>query len=235
MVTVPKTLKTDYGEHEADMAEYRAHGVARALDLSNRGPIQYRKDGSLNDDILESYWRYGFYIFEGLIKPEELAEMEQDVLQIVDRAPVEPGSTFDKFGMRALGLSEEGNNITLVRPLSDPLGGTSKNNGRHPSKMFEPKVPPGAPKWIPQLIWGPLQYSDAALRLYVHPDILRAAAAVNRSSAAAVHPSSGSPDSGASAGWRAAGCPARRAAGTGCRSASSDRWAGRSHRCSACS
>ena len=69
--------------------------------------------------------------------------------------------------------------MAMMRPLSDPIGGTDRNNGRHPAKMIEPAVPAGAPEWVPQVLGGSLQFSDAALRLYAHPDLLRVAAAFN--------------------------------------------------------
>ena len=46
--------------------------------LGNRGPIRFNADGSLHDDILEAYWRYGFYVFEGVLKAQELADIEAD-------------------------------------------------------------------------------------------------------------------------------------------------------------
>jgi ectoine hydroxylase-related dioxygenase (phytanoyl-CoA dioxygenase family) len=45
--------------------------------------------------------------------------------------------------------------------------------------MVEPTAPDGAPEHVVQLILGSLQFSDACLRLYAHPDLLRFAAAVN--------------------------------------------------------
>jgi hypothetical protein len=70
-------------------------------------------------------------------------------------------------------------NLSWVRPLSDPLGGTKFANGRHPAKMFEPVAPAEAPDYVVQLILGSLQFSDACLRVYGHPDLLAVAAAVN--------------------------------------------------------
>ncbi len=73
----------DYGEHEADMAAYRKDGEARAMALGNRGPIRYNKNGSLHDDIVEAYWRCGFYVFEDVIGTEELADIECDIEEIL--------------------------------------------------------------------------------------------------------------------------------------------------------
>ena len=169
----------DYGEHEADMAAYRKAGEARAMALGNRGPIRYNNNGSLHDDIAEAYWRCGFYIFEDVIDPEELADIERDIEEILDRAPTEPGGKLDKHGRPALAADGKGGGLSLVRPLSDPIGGTDLNNGRHPARMIEPTPPEGAPEWVLQVVGGSLQFSDAALRLYAHPELLRVAETLN--------------------------------------------------------
>jgi hypothetical protein len=169
----------DSDDYEAAMDAYRKAGEERALALGNRGPIRYNPDGTLHDEIVESYWRCGFYVFEGVIGAEELADIERDVLEIIDRAPMEPGGKVDRFGRPALASDGKGGGMQLVRPLSDPIGGTDGNNGRHPAKMLEPTPPEGAPDWVLQIIGGSLQFSDAALRLYAHPDLLRVAAAFN--------------------------------------------------------
>ena len=165
--------------YEAEMDAYRAAGEARAMALGNRGPIRYNADGSLADDIVEAYWRCGFYVFEDVIGQDELADIERDVRDMLDRAPLEPGGKVDRHGRPALASDGKGGGVAMVRPLSDPIGGTDRNNGRHPAKMHEPKPPSDAPEWVPQVIGGSLQFSDAALRLYAHPDLLRVAAAFN--------------------------------------------------------
>ena len=86
-----QVAQTGYGEHEAAMVAYRKAGEARAMALGNRGPIRYNPDGTLHDDIVEAYWRCGFYVFEGVIGAEELADIERDVQAILDRAPTVPG------------------------------------------------------------------------------------------------------------------------------------------------
>jgi hypothetical protein len=70
-------------------------------------------------------------------------------------------------------------NISWVKPLSDPIGGTSYAHGRHPVKMAEPKPPEGAPEYVVQLVLGSLQFSDACLRLYGHPQLLKVAETIN--------------------------------------------------------
>ena len=169
----------DYGEAEAEMARYREAGTARALALDNRGPLRFGPDGSLHPAILESYWRHGFYVFEGVLGPEELAEIERDLADLLDRAPASPGAETDRRGRPAFDRGRKGRGLGWVKPLSDPVGGTDYAHGRHPAKMIEPEAPEGAPSHVLQLIHGSLQYSEACLRLYGHPGLLRVAESVN--------------------------------------------------------
>ena len=122
-------LDSNYGEHEAAMPAYRAEGEARAMALNNRGPIRYNADGTLHQDIVESYWEHGFYIFEGVISQAELEDVARDVEALLDNAPLEPGGLVDKHGNAALGADGKGGHIGMVKPLSDPIGGTDKNQG----------------------------------------------------------------------------------------------------------
>lgn len=169
----------DYGDDEEAMVRYRREGTERALALDNRGPIRFAADGSLDPAILDSYSGHGFYVFEGVLGPEELADLERDVAEMLDRAPVTKGATVDRHGRPALGADCEGRNVTWVRPLSDPLGGTDAAHGRHPAKMTEPAAPDGTPDHVVQLVLGSLQFSDACLRLYGHPQLLAVAEAIN--------------------------------------------------------
>ena len=171
----------DYGEAEADMVRYREAGTARALALDNRGPLRFGPDGALDPAILESYWRHGFYVFEGVLGPEELADIERDLADLLDRAPASPGAETDRRGRPAFDYGRKGRGLGWVKPLSDPVGGTDYAYGRHPAKMAEPDAPEGAPSHVLQLIHGSLQYSEACLRLYGHPGLLKVAEAVNGS------------------------------------------------------
>ena len=89
-------------DQETAMREYREAGEARARALGNRGPIRFSADGSLHDDILAAYWQHGFYIFESVITQNELADIERDVQEIIERAPTEPGGVVDRHGRAAL-------------------------------------------------------------------------------------------------------------------------------------
>ena len=53
-----------YGSEDTEMQNYLKAGEERALNLDNRGPIKFNEDGSLIKEILDSYSKNGFYIFE---------------------------------------------------------------------------------------------------------------------------------------------------------------------------
>ncbi len=170
---------SDYGDDEVAMVAYRAEGERRALALDNRGPLRFDDHGRVDPSILHAYARHGFYVFEGVLGAEELADIERDVADLLERAPVSKGAPLDRHGRPALGIDAAARNISWVRPLSDPIGGTAAANGRHPAKMIEPVAPEGVPEFVVQLILGSLQFSDACLRVYGHPDLLAVAEAIN--------------------------------------------------------
>jgi hypothetical protein len=169
----------DYGDAEPAMVRYREEGERRARALGNRGPIRFDDSGRLDQSILDAYERVGFYIFEGVLGQDELDDIERDVADMLERAPVTKGATVDRHGRPALGADSRGNNLSWIKPLSDPIGGTSAAHGRHPVKMTEPVPPEGAPEYVVQLVLGSLQYSPACLRVYGHPQLLAVAAAIN--------------------------------------------------------
>jgi hypothetical protein len=172
-------VRADYGEQEAAMRDYLAQGERRAFSLGNRGPIRFTADGSLHPEILAAYWRCGFYVFEGVLAPDELADIEADLKSILDRLPARKGAHLDRHGRPALGADNQATTLLWSRPLADPAGGTDFANGRHPVKMFEPTASAQAPEEIVYLILGSLQFSEACLRVYGHPRLLAVAAAVN--------------------------------------------------------
>jgi ectoine hydroxylase-related dioxygenase (phytanoyl-CoA dioxygenase family) len=169
----------DYGDDEPAMARYRAEGEERARALGNRGPLRLDADGDLDPAIREAYERCGFYVFEGVLGSDELADIERDLADLLERAPATKDAPLDRHGRPALGVESPGDVITWVAPLSDPIGGTDYAHGRHPVKMLEPTPPAGAPEHVVQLILGPLQFSDACLRLYGHPLLLAVAESIN--------------------------------------------------------
>jgi len=174
-----KKPAVDYGLEETAMQAYLQEGERRAYALGNRGPIRFTAGGALHPDIVEAYWRCGFYIFEGVLKADELADIERDLHDILDRLPTRRGAPLDAKGRPALGADCTASTLLWSKPLGDPFGGTELANGRHPVKMFEPKPEAGAPEEVVYLILGSLQFSEAALRVYGHPQLLAVAAAIN--------------------------------------------------------
>jgi len=173
------STKVDYGAEEAAMQAYLRAGEQRAAALGNRGPIRFTDKGELHPEIVEAYWRCGFYICEGVLKADELADIERDLHDILDRLPVEKGAALDAKSRPALAADCRGPVLHWARPLSDPWGGTDAANGRHPVKMAEPQAARDAAKEVVFLILGSLQFSEASLRVYGHPGLLGVAAAIN--------------------------------------------------------
>ncbi len=173
-----QTVGVDYGAEEAAMQAYLREGERRAYALGNRGPIRFTADGKIHPDILEAYWRTGFYVFEGVLGKEELAEIEADFKNLLARLPSEKDSAVDAKGRPALTIDNKAQTLFWSKPLGDPFGGTELANGRHPVKMFEPKAKADAPKEIVYLILGSLQFMETQLRVYGHPGLLAVAAAV---------------------------------------------------------
>ncbi|MBT5494207.1 MAG: hypothetical protein HOK54_00540, partial [Alphaproteobacteria bacterium] len=100
-ITPHKTLSAE--EHAREMADYIAEGTRRAHEIRNRGPIKRGADGKLDQDILDAYWERGFYVFEGVVGAEELAELRADVERMLEQAPVDPKSNVDAKGRPAFG------------------------------------------------------------------------------------------------------------------------------------
>jgi hypothetical protein len=165
-------------DHERAMREYGKRAEARAYALGNRGPIRTGADGRLLPEILESYWTHGFYVFQGVVGPEELRELRADIDEVLSRAPVAPDATVD---VRGRPTPEHGiikPPYRWAKPLSDPVGGTDRNNGRHPAAMLQPEPARDSPEWTVELLDGNLYLSDACLRLYGHPGLLTVAASI---------------------------------------------------------
>ena len=164
--------------HAEGMRAYLERGRARAMGLGNRGPIRFGPDGGLHSDVAEAFSRAGFYVFEAVITELELAELRTDHERMLEGAPVAPDSRVDARGRPALGLDFSNPTYSFAEPLSDPIGGTAKAQGRHPVKMLEPRPAPGAPAQIVEYLLGNLQTMDSCLRLYGHPQLLAIAEAI---------------------------------------------------------
>ena len=182
---MPDTLKSieacaaRYGEDAAAMRAYLVSGEQRALNLDNRGPIRFDEAGGLTEDILDAYSRYGFYVFENVLSGAELENLKEDLEAMRATFPAVPEGTLTADGRPALGADSKSLNLLWSKPLGDPLGGTALANGRHQVKLFEPVADEGAPQQVPFILLGSLQHSEACLRVYGHPLLLRVAASIN--------------------------------------------------------
>ena len=174
-----RAVAQDQAAEEAAMAAYLVEGGRKAMAQGNRGPIRFTASGDLHPEILEAYWRCGFYVFEGVLKADELADIEADVKNLLERLPAEKGSPVDRHGRPAIGADCQAPTLFWSKPLADPFGGTQLANGRHPVKMFEPEAAADAPKEVVYLILGPMQFLETHLRVYGHPQLLAVAAAIN--------------------------------------------------------
>jgi hypothetical protein len=175
-ITTHKTLSAE--EHARKMSDYMAEGTRRAHKIGNRGLVKRGADGKLDQGILEDYWEHGFYVFEGVVGAEELDELRADVERMLEHAPIDPKSDVDVRGRPAFGGEFTRPPYRYARPLSDPLGGTNKNKGRHPAAMHEAIPAKNSPAWTVQNLHGNLQLMDTALTLYGHPELLTVAEAV---------------------------------------------------------
>ena len=168
-----------YGSDADAMRDYLSEGERRALSLDNRSPITFDSDGNLSKSIREAYSKYGFYIFENVLPEQELEDIKDDLEKLNSRFPTGPESSLDKYGNPAMNADSKALTIVWSKPLGDPLGGTQLANGRHQIKMFEPKASSSAPEAVPLILLGSLQFSDACLRTYAQPDLLRVAESIN--------------------------------------------------------
>ena len=168
-----------YGEQAAAMRDYLVAGQDAALALDNRGPIEFDASGKLAQHILDAYSKYGFYAFTGALTEEECEDIEADMVALKASFPVAPESTIDSEGRPALGSNSLTPHLVWSKPLGDPLGGTQLANGRHQVKMFEPEATTDTPLASPFILLGSLRFSDACLRTYAHPELLRVAEAIN--------------------------------------------------------
>jgi len=168
-----------YGDEADAMKAYLINGEKNALALGNRGPITFDENGNLSSAIKEAYSKNGFYIFEGVLNNEEVEDIKEDLENLRQQFPTGPESTLNAKGEPA--MNAESKSLTLVwsKPLGDPLGGTELANGRHQIKMFEPEAKEDAPLAVPLILLGSLQFSDACLRTYAHPKLLKVAESIN--------------------------------------------------------
>jgi len=168
-----------YGEQADAMRTYLLEGQAAALALPNRGPLRFSESGALADEIRAAYSEYGFYVFENVLSAEELDDIKADLDTMRAQFPTGPESQVNAAGEPALGADAKALTLVWSKPLGDPLGGTELANGRHQVKMFEPEADAEAPPAAPFILLGSLQFSDACLRTYAHPELLKVTESIN--------------------------------------------------------
>lgn len=168
-----------YGEEALAVRSYMIDGHKRAKAMENRGPIRFDAGGRLAPEIRSAYSRHGFYVFTGVIKDREMSDIHADLRELRSRFPTHAGAELDAEGRPALGVDCNGPGLLWSKPLSDPMGGTEIANGRHKIKLRDLKAAEDAPQDAPFILMGSLQFSDSALRLYAHPELLRIAADIN--------------------------------------------------------
>ena len=166
-------------DYSGIMDRYIEQGATRADKLGNRGPIVFDQSGKLSQHILDAYWQTGFYVFEGLVELQEIKLLREEMAELLDRAPIDNGAKVDARGREAFGQEFAKPVYQLVKPLSDPWGGTELLNGRHPIQMSQPKPKEGLPEKVVFIMSGMCQTMDSGLRLYGHPDLLAIAASIN--------------------------------------------------------
>jgi len=168
-----------YGEQADAMRSYLLEGQAAALALPNRGPLRFTESGALTEAIRAAYSEYGFYVFENVLTAEELDDIKTDLDSMRAQFPTGPESQVNAAGEPALGADAKALTLVWSKPLGDPLGGTELANGRHQVKMFEPEADAEAPPAAPFILLGSLQFSDACLRTYAHPELLKVTESIN--------------------------------------------------------
>ena len=148
------------GNDEIVWEAYRRDGCERAARLGNRGPMRFDEDGRLAQHILDAYHRTGFYVFTGVLSPEEVRELAFEFDQVLDNAPLNNDGEVDRHGRP----SRFSSYYTVEPPESSDA-----------EEHSEAVDAPG----IVRMVSHPLMIMDSALRAYAHPDILKMAASVN--------------------------------------------------------
>jgi hypothetical protein len=174
------SVQRDDEREEGEIHRYFARGERAALSLDNRGPIRYDAHGAVHPEIIEAYSHYGFYVFEDVVGDDELAELATEAAELLERAPhPDRDAPTDRRGQPAAGRHMAKNPWIMATPLSDPVGGTHLNHGRHPVKMREPAPAEDAPAQVPYLVFGCLEMMPSFLRATAQPDLLRVAEAIH--------------------------------------------------------
>ena len=119
------STRVDYGSEEAAMQAYLRDGEERAAALGNRGPIRFTKTGDLHPDIVDAYWRCGFYVFEGVLSRTSSPTSSATCTTSSSGCRSRTGATVDRKGRPALAVECEAPTL-LGAAAGDPFGGTDR-------------------------------------------------------------------------------------------------------------
>ena len=155
--------------------KYFTEGEKRAYSLGNRGKIKFDAAGNLSEEILNAYWRNGFYIFTDLLSVEEQLDLKSEFEALMKRAYESNFMTTHLSKGSEQTFKIDGCVFSLSKPLADPLGG----QGRYEVRMQEHDIPNDAPSKIITNINRPFLCMTSFLRLYGHPELLKIAEAIN--------------------------------------------------------
>ena len=145
----------------------------------NRGPLNLDVTGNVDSDVVDAYWKYGYYVLEDVISRTEMKELQLEFDELLKRVPKGSGCASDSMG-RPLAFNEQQRKLfRFVKPLTDPYGETDTAGGRYQVKMREPALPRDTPREVLLQIGGILQFMESALRIYGHPRLLALAEAIN--------------------------------------------------------
>ncbi len=150
-----------------------------ALNLPNRGPLSVDGTGKVDPNVVEAYWRYGFYVLTDVLSLVEMSELSKEFQSLLQRAPTGPNGPRDSSAKEVRFDKRQQKLFHFVKPLTDPYGGTDVTHSRYPVKMPEPELPLDSPNEVLLQIGGILQFLDSALRVYGHPKLLALTEAVN--------------------------------------------------------
>ena len=93
------------GETFGNLSRWPAEEVERAkegrprclvtIEVPDHPALRFGRDGKIHPEILDAYWRCGFYVFEGVLGAAELADLDADLKNILDRLPAERGAALE--------------------------------------------------------------------------------------------------------------------------------------------
>jgi hypothetical protein len=143
------------------------------------GPIRFTASGELHPGIVEAYWRCGFYVFEGVLKPEELSDIERDLHDILDRLPVEKGRAGRRQGPAGAGADCQGPNLLWARPAQRPVRAAPRRQRPPSGEDVRAQAAEGLPREVVYPDPGLAAILRGGPAVYGHPGLLAVAAAIN--------------------------------------------------------